>query len=35
MFIIFCYVILFFIVYSDILVLLRKVKRKKGAIFAA
>ena len=35
MFIIFYYVILFYIVFYDMLVLLRKVKRKKGAIFVA
>jgi len=35
MFIIFYYSIVFIIIYSDVFVLLRKVKRKKGAIFAA
>lgn len=35
MFIIFNYVVLFYIIYSDVLVLLRKMKRKKGVIFVA
>ena len=35
MFINFYYVFIFFIVYCDALILFRKVKRKKGAIFVA